>query len=80
MDGAAGTLSYEQALSKLEQIVQSLERGEGSLDEALSKFQEGMTLSRQCAERLTVAEEAIQKVVEQSGNLILEPFKAEESA
>jgi exodeoxyribonuclease VII small subunit len=68
-------MSYEQALAKLEQIVQTLERGEGSLDDSLNKFKEGIALSQYCSERLKTAETAIQKVVEQAGQVSLVPFQ-----
>ena len=41
---------FEEAMSELEQIVQQLERGDVPLDEAISKFQEGMALSQCCNE------------------------------
>ncbi|HEY4001132.1 MAG TPA: exodeoxyribonuclease VII small subunit, partial [Candidatus Xenobia bacterium] len=72
-------LSYEQALARLEQIVYQLEHGEGTLDDALNKFKEGMALSQHCATRLATAEQAIQKVVETAGRISLEPFKTKEA-
>lgn len=77
MEPDVSTLTYEQALSRLEKIVYALEHGEGTLDEALNKFQEGMALSRVCSARLAVAEQAIQKVVEQAGSVTTQPFSTE---
>lgn len=45
-------IKFEDALKKLEKIVEDLEKGDLSLDEALKKYQEGIELSRQCAQRL----------------------------
>ena len=48
-------LNFEQAMSKLEKIATELEKGELSLDESVSKFEEGMKLSKQCSEkRITI--------------------------
>jgi exodeoxyribonuclease VII small subunit len=50
---------FEEALKKLEKIVEDLEKGELTLDEALKKYQEGIELSRQCSERLDNAKKKI---------------------
>ena len=49
-------LNFEQAMSKLEKIATELEKGELSLDESVSKFEEGMKLSKQCSDLLENAE------------------------
>lgn len=54
---------FEEAMSELEQIVQQLERGDVPLDEAIAKFQEGMSLSQYCNETLTKAEETVSKMI-----------------
>lgn len=53
-------IKFEEALKKLEKIVEELERGELSLDEALKKYQEGIELSRACAERLESAKKKVE--------------------
>jgi exodeoxyribonuclease VII small subunit len=50
---------FEEALKKLEKIVEELEGGDLSLDEALKKYQEGVELSRVCAQRLENARKKI---------------------
>ena len=52
-------IKFEDALKKLEKIVEDLENGDLSLDEALKKYQEGLELSRQCAGRLDNAKKKI---------------------
>jgi len=44
--------SFESAMAELEKIVREMETGELSLDASLKKFEEGMRLSRLCAEKL----------------------------
>lgn len=50
---------FEEALRKLEKIVEELENGGLSLDEALKKYQEGIELSRLCTQRLESAKKKI---------------------
>jgi exodeoxyribonuclease VII small subunit len=54
--------SFEENLRRLEQIVESLARGDVPLDEALNLYEEGIQLSRSCAERLKEAELRIKKL------------------
>jgi len=51
--------SFEQALKRLEQIVQQLEGGDLSLEESLTLFEEGVRLARVCSKRLDEAEKKI---------------------
>ena len=59
---ASEELSFEAAMSRLEQIVSTLEgRGENaSLDESLRLYEEGVALVRRCAGELDVAEQRVQ--------------------
>ena len=52
-------IKFEETLKKLEKIVEDLEKGDLSLDEALKKYQEGIELSRLCAQRLDNAKKKI---------------------
>jgi len=49
-------LTYEEAIQKLERIVNQLERGQLPLEEALRAFEEGIRLVRHCQEKLQAAE------------------------
>ena len=55
--------SFEEALKKLEEIVQRLERGELSLEESLTCYEEGIHLSRLCHTKLEEAERKIEVLV-----------------
>ncbi len=48
-------LSFEEALKELEQIVEKLERGEVSLDDAVAAYERGSQLKQQCQQRLDEA-------------------------
>ncbi|MDD4938724.1 MAG: exodeoxyribonuclease VII small subunit [Candidatus Omnitrophica bacterium] len=52
-------MKFEDALKKLEKIVEDLEKGDLSLDEALKKYQEGIELARQCSQGLENAKKKI---------------------
>jgi exodeoxyribonuclease VII small subunit len=56
-------IKFEEALKKLEKIVEDLEKGDLSLDEALKKYQEGIELSRMCSQRLENAKKKIDVLV-----------------
>ena len=53
-------LKFEKALERLEKIVEDLESGNMPLEDALKKYEEGVKLSRLCAEKLSQAETKIE--------------------
>jgi exodeoxyribonuclease VII small subunit len=53
---------FEDALSRLEQLVTELEGGEVKLDDMLKKYQEGAELVKFCFEKLEKAEKQVQKL------------------
>ena len=68
-------IKFEEALKKLEKIVEDLERGDLSLDEALKKYQEGIELSRLCSQRLENAKKRIDVLVKtKKGEFELKPL------
>ena len=56
-------ITFEQSLSRLEQIVQIMESGKITLDESLNLFQEGTALIRSCEKLLDEAELRVTKVL-----------------
>lgn len=70
-------MKFEEALGKLEEIVSELESGDLMLEESLTRFEEGIRLSRYCYERLEVAEKKIEKLVKgEKGKLSTVPFES----
>jgi len=68
-------IKFEEALKKLEKIVEDLEKGDLSLDEALKKYQEGIELSRLCSQRLENAKKKIDILVKnKKGEFELKPI------
>lgn len=69
--------SFEQAMSRLEEIVNALERGECDLDESLKLFEEGAKLARTCNDMLDKAEQKVNILLNaQTGEEA--PFESEE--
>jgi exodeoxyribonuclease VII small subunit len=60
-------LSFEEALEKLEKIVQDLESGDLSLEESVKSFENGIELSKLCKKKLESAEQRVKKIVEKEG-------------
>ena len=56
-------LTFEQALARLEEIVEELDSGELPLEQAISRFEEGAALKKLCLERLAQAEAKIEQYV-----------------
>ena len=73
-------LSFERALSQLEEIVDRLEEGDLELEAALSAFEQGVALSRRCAEQLAQADRRIEVLIRESDGWQTRPFEADEDA
>lgn len=66
-EAAIDTLSFEQALAELEEIVARLEAGKGTLEEAIRAYERGDALRRHCAAKLAEAEAKVSRIVETGG-------------
>ncbi len=74
-------VSFEKALEKLEKIVEALESGDITLEDALLRYEEGIKLSRLCQEKLATAEKKIEILTRTAkGELKREPFDAADDA
>ena len=68
-------LKFEDCLTRLEQIVVSLEGGNLSLEESLKVYEEGVSLARHCARYLDDAERRIEILAkDDAGSLGTRPF------
>ena len=73
--------SFEDALERLEAIVESMESGEVPLAELLAKFEEGNTLLKVCESRLKEAELKIEQLKKQKdGSAAFSTFETERGA
>ena len=55
-------MNFEQSLKRLDEIVKTLERGDVSLSESMSLFEEGAALIRNCGKELDEAEQKVVKL------------------
>jgi len=70
---------FEQAIERLEGLVDQLEDGELDLETALSAFEEGVSLTRRCASQLDAAERRIEILVREGGETLARPFEEAEA-
>lgn len=70
------TPTFEENLNHLEEIVTSLEKGNVPLEEALSQFKQGVTLSHDLQVKLTEAEKTLAQMMNDDDQT--EPFEVSE--
>jgi exodeoxyribonuclease VII small subunit len=70
------SVTFEQALAALDQIVHDLEDGQIGLEESLTRYEEGVGLLKRCYAQLRAAEQRILLLtgVDDEGQPILQPF------
>ncbi len=57
------TMSFEEALVELEQIVRRLEGGQVKLDEAILSYERGAQLKQHCERKLNEAQQRVDRIV-----------------
>lgn len=67
-------ISFEEAMKQLEKIADELEKGNLNLDESVAKFEEGMNLSKKCANLLDTAEKKITMLINDKDEIREENF------
>ena len=70
--------SFEENMEDLEKIVTELEKGDLNLDDSVSKFEEGIKISKECNKILEEAEKKITILVNQDGEMKEKDFHTEE--
>ena len=60
------SLSFEDALAELEQIVRGLESGQQKLEEAIKAYERGAALRRHCEAKLAEAEARVAAIVQRA--------------
>jgi len=73
-------MPFEEALQKLETIVETMESGDLPLESLIARYEEGVKLAKVCQEKLVEAELKIQQLEKTAaGELKLKPVAAESS-
>jgi len=67
-------LGFDQILTRLREVVQRLESGELSLEQSLSVYEEGVSLSRRGQHLLAAAEKRVEILVSAAGGVEVAPF------
>ena len=69
-DTAKASIPFEDALKKLESLVEAMEADDLPLETLLAKYEEGMKLAKVCQEKLAEAELKIQQLEKSAANEI----------
>ncbi len=70
------SLSFEDALAELEQIVRQLEAGQQKLEDSIAAYERGVLLRRHCEARLSEAEARVEAIVKHAdGSLSTRPLE-----
>ncbi len=76
---AEQSFDFEKNLQQLNELVDTMEKGDLSLEESLKQFESGMQLSKQCQEALSQAEQKVKILVDKAGKPQLDDFSAGEN-
>lgn len=69
--------NFEENMELLENIVKELEKGDLNLDDSVSKFEEGIKISKECNEILGKAEKKITILLNKDGEMKEEVFETD---
>ena len=73
----AAAANFEEAMKRLEEIVEQMESGELPLEDLIVRYEEGMKLVKVCQERLASAEGRIEIITRNSaGKPVVKDFAA----
>ena len=68
-------IDFEKSLHTLEQLVESMESGEMTLEKSLQAFEDGIKLTKDCQQALREAEQKVSILLSNNGEDNLEPFE-----
>ncbi|MCF2948211.1 exodeoxyribonuclease VII small subunit [Paraglaciecola aquimarina] len=72
----AESLTFEQSMQELEELVTKMEQGELPLEDALKSFERGIQLARHSQKQLKDAEQKVQILTSQNGQQTLDVFES----
>jgi len=74
-------LNFEDAMDRLEKIVEQMESGKLPLEDLIVRYEEGMKLVKTCQERLVNAEQKIEIITRNSaGKAVVQEFEPAQEA
>ncbi len=71
-------ITFEQALGRLEKIVEQIESGRIGLEESIARYEEGVRLIKQCRAILDAAEQKIRILARSEGGALVEAGELED--
>lgn len=74
-DSQTESKAFEKSLEELEALVETLEKGDLPLEEALKQFEKGVALTRACQESLKAAEQKVEILLKDAEQTT--PFESE---
>ncbi len=77
MSETKNEIDFEKALAELEQLVETMEKGDLTLEESLKQFERGVTLTRACQKALTEAEQKVRILTRDNESAELAEFEAD---
>ncbi len=80
MAGKKNEINFEKSLAELEQLVETMEKGDLSLEESLKNFERGVALTRACQKALEQAEQRVQILSGDGDAEELAPFEEGDAA
>jgi exodeoxyribonuclease VII small subunit len=78
VDAAGKPYTFEKALARLEAIVDELEDGKLALEASITRFEEGVTLTRFLESELGRAQKRVEELVESAGGAATRPWTGDE--
>ena len=77
MSETENEIDFEKALAELEQLVETMEKGDLTLEESLKQFERGVTLTRACQKALSEAEQKVRVLTRDNESAELAEFEAD---
>ncbi len=71
------SINFEKTLAELEQLVETMEKGDLSLEESLKHFERGVELTKSCQQALSEAEQKVSILLNKNGKSELETFNTD---
>ena len=79
MSDTKNEIDFEKALAELEQLVETMEKGDLTLEESLKQFERGVSLTRACQKALAEAEQKVRILTRDNESAELTEFEAEQA-
>lgn len=70
--------SFEENMEELEKVVAELEKGDLNLDDSVSRFEQGIRISKECSKILEEAEKKITILVKKDDEMKEENFQTKD--